>query len=80
MDNFVKEKKILPTHELYGVDPSIFYDMLYPDVLNLKIKLANTLIKKLNKKHYMKRDFSKINKALSAIKFNEDLLKEMGIR
>lgn len=79
MSDFVKEKIILPTHELYEVEPSIFYDMSYPDALKLKIELAKKLIAKLNKEHYLKRDSNKITKALSAIKFNETLLKEMGV-
>ena len=77
-DNYVSEKRIVPTHELYGVSPAIFKDMNYVDVLELKIKAAGKVVTNELKVHYMQRDSEKITKALDAIKFNELLLKEMG--
>jgi len=78
-DNFVSNKKIMPTHDLYGVSPSIFKDMSYVDVLQLKIEAARKVVKKELEVHYMKRDSIKISKALDAEKFNYQLLKEMGL-
>ena len=77
-DNYVQEKRIVPTHELYGVSPSIFKEMNYVDVLELKIKAAGEVVRVEQTVHYMQRDSTKIMKALDAIKFNEQLLKEMG--
>jgi len=79
MDGFVQTKAIVPTHDLYGINPQIFYDMPYQDVLALKIKKSTEIIKKCHNQHYLKRDSQKLNKALSTIKFNEGLLNEMGI-
>ena len=78
-DNFVIDKKIMPTHELYGVSPSIFKEMSYVEVLQLKIDAARKVVKKELDVHYMKRDSIIIAKALDAEKFNDQLLKEMGL-
>ncbi len=76
-DNIVSIKKIIKTSELYGVDPIIFKDMKYIDVLQLKIELANTRITELLKIYFMERDTELIKKISRAIKFNEELLKEV---
>jgi len=78
-DNFIKNKKIVPTHELYGIDPRRFINMNYVDVLLLKIKLGNKAVEEILKVNYMERDTIKMNKVLNAIKFNEELLKEIGL-
>ena len=79
MDGFVQQKTLIPTHELYNVPGDIFLDMKYQDALALKIKLATKVIKDENKVHYMTRDSGIINRALSSIKHNEAMLKEMGL-
>jgi len=79
MDNFVQTKSVVPTHDLYNVSPKMFIDMKYQDVLALKIKSARLVIKNVLNQHHMVRDSQKMNKALSALKFNEELLNEMGI-
>jgi len=78
-DNFIKNKKIIPTHELYGIDPRCFIKMNYVDVLLLKIDLGNKVVNEILKVNYMKRDTIKMHKVLDAIKFNEELLKEIGL-
>ena len=81
MDNITKDfKKIKETYDLYGVDAKIFINMKYVDVIRLKIKLCNNLINQLLDQHYLYRDNKKLHESLNAKKFNELLLKEMGLR
>ena len=79
MDNFVRNKTLVPTNELYGVPGDIFLGMKYQDALALKIKLAKKVIRVENRTNYILRDSLIINRAISSIKHNESLLKEMGL-
>jgi len=49
----------------------------YKEVLEIKISLAEALISKLIKEHYLIRDSIRINDCIRAIKFNEKLLEEI---
>ena len=70
---------ITKTQYLYGidVDPSSWFGMAYEDVLNRKIILADDRITELYKVPMMQRSSDNINDCLRAIKFNEELLKEL---
>ena len=52
-------------------------NMPYKEALEVKINLAESLINSLLKVHYMERDSERINDCKKAIKFNEELIKEM---
>jgi hypothetical protein len=54
--------------------------MPYQDVIALKIKSSKKILKDVLSVPYLERDSSKMNQALDAIKFNEKLLNEMGIK
>lgn len=64
---------------LYGddVDPSLWETMTYPEALKHKAQLAYNNIGVLHKTHYMKTDSLRVNECHRAIRFNEDLIKEM---
>jgi hypothetical protein len=62
---------------LYDSDLTELKNMKYIDALKYKIGLARNVIYDLNCAHYMKRDSIRINDCLSAIKFNETLIKEI---
>jgi hypothetical protein len=80
VDNFVRTKSIVSTSDLYGINPTQFIGMKYEDVLILKIESANEVARQELKIHHMKRDAQVVSKALSAVKYNEELLAEMGIK
>ncbi len=66
------------TKYLYGRDNLRGFSKLpYKEVLESKISLTNLLIEELLKEHYLERDSQRINDCISAIKFNEELLKEI---
>jgi hypothetical protein len=70
-------------YRLYGVtsqDTKKWRFMDYNNVLKLKIRLAWDRIKQLNKKDMKERDFENISDCLKAIKFNEALLEEIGVK
>ena len=69
------------TERLYGigVDTHVWKYLSYPSALKLKAKLAYERIGVLNQSHYMDKDSANITDCVNAQKFNEKLLKEMGI-
>jgi len=71
--------KLTKTQYLYGtdVDPSEWAAMTYPEALQYKAKLAYDRITVLQATNLMERDSNNINACVTAIKFNEALLKEM---
>jgi len=71
--------KITKTEYLYGlkVDSQKWATMGYKEVLELKIDLAYERITKLNKVHYMDRDFLNVNDCARAMSFCRNLLKEI---
>jgi len=72
MKNVVKDCRYY-----YDIENSnILKDMLYKDALYYKIEKAKKQLKKLQEVHYMDRDDYRINDILSAIEFNQKLLKE----
>ena len=72
------EHKISTTQELYGVSPKQLADIPYKQALQLKIEGAKTILVKLLEPNFMEQDTYKINKVNKAIKFNEQLLKELS--
>lgn len=64
---------------LYGdnVNPLEWSTMQYQDVLQLKVKMAKNQLKIISDVHYTKMDMAGMNNCLRAIKFNEELLKEL---
>ena len=60
-----------------GVLSNQWATMKYKEVLESKINLAWARIKLLNKEAIKDRDFENINDCVRAIKFNEELLKEI---
>jgi hypothetical protein len=64
---------------LYGdnINTIKWSSMSYPDVLDLKIKLALKNIKTLYEVPWSKRDFVRANEAANAIKHNVGLLAEL---
>jgi hypothetical protein len=74
--NEIKKKDYKKTIDLFDIDPRIFKDMLFIDVLKLKIEAAT---KKLNKeldKPFMERDNWFISELTKAINWNKNALKE----
>lgn len=71
MPNFV------PSNYLYGIDLRQFSNPSYETMLLLKIKAARTLLRKLVHEDDME-DPVRINKVSDAVKFNAELLKELG--
>lgn len=67
------------TKELFDIDPTIFKQMSYPNVLLLKRKQSILLLKKELKIHYLKRDYHRINKLSKAIKNMDRLLIEIDV-
>lgn len=65
------------TEELYGIDPKVLADMNYKQALQLKIQGAKAILVSLLEPNFMDRDTHKINKINKAIKFNQQLLKEL---
>lgn len=94
-DNFVQVKKLTSTEKLYGIDPKIFIGMSYERVAMLKIRAAKKVISDINDEPMIiyapeldefgnkviigGRDMSRQNTALKAVKYNEDILSEMGL-
>lgn len=62
---------------LYELDPKSIKDLPYETALITKIQAANTLIEKLVRKDDMK-DNVRMIAVSNAIKFNQDLLAELG--
>ena len=71
------EHKIATTQDLYGISPKFLADLPYKQALQLKIEGAKTILVKLLEPNFMDRNSHKINKVNKAIKFNEQLLKEL---
>ena len=67
------------TQRLYGLDvqPSLWTFMSYKDALTLKAELAWHRIAALNKAGYLWKDSANITDCVNAIKFNENLIKEL---
>ena len=65
------------TEELYGISPKALADLPYKQALELKIKGAKAILITLLKPNFMDRNYHKINRVNKAIKFNEQLLKEL---
>ena len=65
--------------KLYGlkVATNEWHKMSYKDVLESKIRLAWARVEYLNRQPIETRDFNNINSCVKAVKFNEELLKEM---
>lgn len=77
---FTRVKTILSTHSLYGVTPDIFLGMTYEGALSLKVDLANKKLKSIMDKDDWPSQSQEINRLLDAIKYNKELLEEMGLR
>ena len=71
MPNFI------PSNYLYGVDLRKFDNPSYEQMLLLKIKSAQALMRKLVHDDDME-DPTRINRVADAIKFNVELLKELS--
>ena len=65
------------TQELYGISPKQLADIPYRQALQLKIEGAKAILVTLLEPNFMDRDSHKINKVNKAIKFNQQLLKEL---
>lgn len=65
------------TEYLYGVQPNTFKHLAYDQALKFKILSAKQLVEVLIEVPYETRDDFRINKVLSAIKFNQHLLDEL---
>ena len=65
---------------LYGldIDTKTWNNLLYIEVLGLKLILAQERIKALQQAHYLWRDTINITKCVEAIKHNKMLLEEAG--
>ena len=68
---------IVTTEELYGISPKTLADIPYRQALQLKVEGAKAILIKLLEPNFMDRDLHRINKINKAIKFNEQLLKEL---
>ena len=68
---------IVTTEELYSISPKTLTDLPYKEALQLKIEGAKAILVTLLEPNFMDRDTHKINKINKAIKFNEQLLKEL---
>lgn len=68
---------MMTTEELYGISPQVLASMNYKEALEYKIQGARQLMIKLLEPHFMDQDTHKITKVGKAIKFNEQLLKEL---
>lgn len=68
---------MVTTEELYGISPQVLASMNYKEALEYKIQGAKQLMVKLLEPHFMEQDMHKITKVGKAIKFNEQLLKEL---
>ena len=68
---------ISTTEELYGISAKQLAELNYKQALELKIKGAKAILVTLLEPNFMDRDAHKINKVNKAIKFNEQLLKEL---
>jgi len=75
---FVKVKVIKKTEHLFGIQPSVFKEMLYEDVLMLKLKGASEMLEELLKPHYLERDNDRINDIIKAINYTKQLLQELN--
>jgi len=64
---------------LYGddVDTSSWAAMPYRDVLELKVRLSDSLIGRLYSVHYTHRDHNRVNDCAAAMSFNRKLLQEL---
>ena len=68
---------ITTTQELYGISPKDLTNLPYKQALQLKVQGAKAILTKLLEPNFMEQDTYKINKVNKAIKFNEQLLKEL---
>jgi len=66
------------TEYLYGIKPAAFAEMPYLKALAFKKEAARALVESLIVPHYSVRDDERVHAALSAIRFNEKLMEEMG--
>lgn len=73
----MKETTTISTQDLYGVSPKVFKEMYYEEVLDLKIKILKEKLNVLYDVHYLDRDEPNIRKISKALKFNEQLKKEL---
>ena len=72
----------------YGIGAEVFRDLKYTDALKVKINAGRELLNELSQKLYLTKvsteEFSELSKRITdvikAIKFNERLLNECGIR
>lgn len=71
------QHKIATTEELYGISAKNLADIPYKQALQLKVQGAKAILVTLLEPNFMDRDTHKINKVNKAIKFNEQLLKEL---
>ncbi len=65
------------TKELFELNPIIFKNMTYQDVLILKRKQAILLLKKETEINYLKRDYHRMTELTKAIKNMDRLLDEL---
>lgn len=68
---------MLSTKELFGIDPIHFKKMNYETVLLVKKQIARDLINNEFKKHYLERDYHRIDQLAKAIKNMDKLLSEL---
>ena len=71
------EHKISTTQDLYSISPKTLANLPYKQALQLKIEGAKSILITLLEPNFMDRDSYRINKINKAIKFNEQLLKEL---
>ena len=71
------KKQFLTTQYLYGCEPTDFAMLLYVDALEYKKLKAKELIYELMEEHYAIRDDERVLAIGKAIKFCDDLLKEL---
>lgn len=65
------------TFYLYGIEPERLMQLSYFEAITLKHELAKELIAELYEEPMNNRDEERIMKVHKAIKFNQDLLKEL---
>lgn len=66
------------TQYLYGINAKELAQLSYKVALEHKIESANALLKVLFEPHHTKRDHTRITEVHKAIRFNENLLKELS--
>ncbi len=72
--------KLKPTIYLYDVEPEVFADLPYAEALQKKKELASALLEKLLQEPLAVRDLKRVTDVYDAVRFNKNLLEEIGIQ